>query len=291
MPRLGGLGTAFGRMGAGGKVPAAAAAAGPANAETTTWVNAVVGDGGSVSAGRQTSVDTLITSLKSGGVWTSLDRLFLFAAENSQSALRDICAAAAATVAGGPTFTADRGYTGTDNSSTVYIDSGFNPSTGTPNYTQNSAHISVWSNTNATSAAGGVSIGAQVSGASGQDTEIFPKFSDGKAYYRINDTSLGVSGGVANADSTGYYVANRSGAATQQGYRNAVDQGIVAVSSAAIPNGNFIILGWIVYPAGTHKTGDAHQNCGVTIGGSLTSGQVTSLYNALRTYMTAVGVP
>lgn len=288
MPRFGGMGTAFGRMGAGGKVPAAASS-GPANAETTTWVNAVVGDGGSVSAGRQTLVDAYITALKAGGVWTILDRDWLFAAENSQSALRDIKAAALATATGSPTFATDLGYTGTDASGAVYIDSNFNPSTAGGSYTQNSAHVSTWSNTNtASSASGGIAIGLNTAGAS--QSGIFPKYSDGNAYYRINDLDAGPSGGIANAVSTGHYLANRSGAAAQQGYKNAVDQSVVAVSSSTLVNANFAILGNNKLGTG-HQFGDAHQNCGVTIGGSLTSGQATALYNARRIYMTAVGVP
>src|SRR5262245_26962066 len=123
MPRFGGMGTAFGHLGGGGKVAAVG------NAETIMWVNAVVGDGGRVSSGRQTIVDALIKLLKSGSVWSNLDRLWLFAAENSQSALRDIKSFSAATANGSPTFTTDRGYTGTNASSTVYINSNFNPST------------------------------------------------------------------------------------------------------------------------------------------------------------------
>jgi hypothetical protein len=259
------------------------------NPAAQTWANAVIAAGGTVSAGRLTLVSNLINTLQSASIWTKFDRLWLFAAENSQSALRDIVAAAAATATGSPTFTTDRGYTGTDASSTVYIDSGFNASTAGGNFTQNSAHISMWSNTNAAStASGGVAIGLTTSG--GQQSNILPKYSDGNAYFRVNDTSVGASAGVANANSTGHYLANRSGAAAQQGYRNAVDMGIVAVSSQALINGNMTILGQLSTPA-THSLGDAHQNCGVSIGGSLTSGEVTSFYNALRTYMTAVGVP
>lgn len=265
-----------------------AVGAGLANAETTTWVNAVVGDGGSVSAGRQTLVDTLISSLKSGGIWTKKDRLWLFAAEDSQSALRDVKAASAATANGGPTFATDRGYTGTNTSATVYIDSNFNPSTAGGNYTQNSGHISVWVNSDvAATSTGGIAIGLLT--AAGSQSNIFPEYSDGKSYYRVNDPQGSPSAGIVDATSVGHRLANRSGSSAQQGYKDAVDQGVVAGASAALSNGNFAILGSLT-TAATHNFGCGNQISAVSIGGSLTSGEVTSFYNALRIYMTAVGV-
>lgn len=257
------------------------------NAETLAWRAAVIGDGGAVSNQRLLRVDKLISTLKGGGIWDKFDRLHLFDAENSQQALRDIRAAALATANGSPTFTADRGYTGVANSTTVYIDSGFNPTSGSPNYTQNSAHISMWSNTNVQSSNGGCGIGMDV--VAGAQSNIFPKFSDGNMYFRINDPFAGASGGIANANSLGHYLANRSGASAQQGYRNAVDQGVVAVTSAAITNGNFGILA-DRDGLGSYKLGDEHQNSGVSIGGSLTPGEVVVFYNALRIEKSAAGV-
>src|SRR5262245_4406995 len=111
------------------------------DAATTAWVNAVVTNGGTVSAGRQTTVNTLITTLKSAGIWTKLDRLWLWAAENQPSALTDLVGLSLATAVNSPCFTADRGYTG--NGSTSYIDTLFDPTTGTA-FNQNSCHFSVW---------------------------------------------------------------------------------------------------------------------------------------------------
>jgi hypothetical protein len=71
------------------------------------WAAAVVAAGGSVSgtltSGRKKLINDLIMGLMADGVWSKLDRLWLFAAENSQSALIDIKGAVSATAVNTPT--------------------------------------------------------------------------------------------------------------------------------------------------------------------------------------------
>jgi hypothetical protein len=79
---------------------------------TCAWVNQVTTNGGTVSAGRQTVVNTFITCLKdagSGNLFNILDCYWLFAGENTQSALTDMVALASATNHG-MTFTASVDY-------------------------------------------------------------------------------------------------------------------------------------------------------------------------------------
>ena len=49
------------------------------DAAATAWKNQVVTNGGTVSAGRLALVSTMIAGLKADGVWTLLDRLWIFA--------------------------------------------------------------------------------------------------------------------------------------------------------------------------------------------------------------------
>jgi hypothetical protein len=118
---------------------------------TDLWIAAVVAAGGTVSgdatSGRRKVVNDLIVALKAATLWTRLDRLWIFAAENQPSALVDMVALDLATVSGhAPTFTADNGYAG--NGSSTYVDTTFNPATQSTNFTLNSGHIAVWDNTN-----------------------------------------------------------------------------------------------------------------------------------------------
>src|SRR5215813_10721680 len=109
---------------------------------TSAWINAVVLNGGSVSRQRAMLVDDLIVGLKADGIWTKLDRLWLFAAENAKTALTDLVGLTLATAVSSPTFTIDKGYAGNGTSS--YIDTGFNTSTSGVNFTLNTSHLAVW---------------------------------------------------------------------------------------------------------------------------------------------------
>jgi hypothetical protein len=257
------------------------------DAATTAWAAQVVTNGGTVSAGRKTTVNNLITGLKSDGVWTKLDRLFILAAENTQSALTDLKGLALAVVHSTPTFTIDRGYTGTDGSTAVYIDTGFNPSTAGGNYTQNSAHLSVWSNSNITpSSAGGILTGGDGSGGL-PASNIYAQYSDGNAYFRINDAAN--SAGTANANSTGHYIASRTGASLSAGYKNGSLFATLNQTSGALANISVVILA-TQNPSGVGQ-GCPHQITMQSIGGGLSATDASNFYNRLRTYMTAVGVP
>src|SRR6266487_4227320 len=185
-----------------------------------------------------------------------------------------------ATVAGSPTFTANSGYTGTLDSSTDNIDSNFNPSTASsPKYVRDSAHVSVWVETDLSTDA--VSIGCT---AGSSDINITPRFNtDGKAYYRINEQS---SAGVTTADSLGFYLANRSGASTQQAYKNAVDQGMTGVASVAVPNATITVLN-----KNGASRGDSRKISFATCGASLTQTQVTNLYNRIVDFRNGVQAP
>jgi hypothetical protein len=251
------------------------------DAATTAWINAVVASGGTVSAGRKTLVDNLIVGLKADGLWTKFDRLWVFASENSKSALIDLKANASAAPStlllelldetvtpmptAAPVFTVDRGFT--CNGSAI-VSTGFIPTTHGVQYTLNTAHASVWSLTSAQSSA--------YTAFSGQ-TNIFTAYPDGNCYVRINNNSGGTG---ANTDGSGFFLGVRtaaSGAGAIMGYRN----GVNIVSTADGPAG-LDSAQWIV---------NDKQISSTSVGGSMNGTESTNYYNRLRTYMTAVGVP
>lgn len=235
------------------------------DAATTAWINAVVAAGGTVSTGRKTVVDNLIVGLKADGIWTKLDRLWIFAAENTQSALIDLVALSTATPASSPTFTTDRGYTC---NGTATVNTGFVPNTHGVQFTLNTAHTSVWSLTSAQS--------SQFTTNSGQ-TNMFTAYPDGNCYVRINNNAGGAG---ANTDGSGFFLGVRtaaSGAGCIMGYRNGsaivnTADGTSALDSAA----------WSVMD---------RQVSAASVGGTMSGTDSTNFYNRLRTYMTAVGVP
>ncbi len=248
------------------------------NAETLAWMAAVVVNGGTVSNGRGLLVQSLIVGLKTDAVWTLLDRLWLFAGENTPSALTDIVATSLATNVNSTTFTVDRGYTG--NGSNMLIDSNFNPTTaGSPKFVQDSGSFFAWSNSSLDESNG---IAGYVAGIGSGKVVIYPRQSN-VAYWEVNGTAA-YTCNVANTDGSGFYSANRSNATSNEGYKNGSLQDTAVIASTAPANGDFAFL--------TVDSLYSTRQCSAGgFGQSLDGTKNTSLYNRLRTYMTAVGVP
>jgi hypothetical protein len=229
--------------------------------------------------------DALICGLVTDGVFPLLDVLQIYATQDLSTAeLNLISSSYSATQPGGGStflFTVDRGFTGVAGQTCEYLDVGFNASTASsPNYVQNSAHISAWSVVDA-----GAQNLALMGNISGGDTLIYPQWIDNNAYYRVNATGPS----VAAASPVGHYLANRSDSVNIQGYRNAVS--VVtsnASTSSPVPTGNFTVG---ITAAGCGGTGNPQEVAMISIGRSQTPTQVTNFYNRLRTYMTTVGVP
>jgi hypothetical protein len=243
------------------------------NHETMSWIAKVGEQDGTVSSTRRALVDALISGLKTDGVWSKLDRLWLFAAENATSALVDVKDGQLATAVSSPTFTTDRGYTG--NGSSSYIDSNYNPTTNATNFVQNSGCAFGWSNTS------GVDGGGLV-GQSNVNIAIVPKYTDNNTYWGIN-TAANESTDSLSGD-TGLWVANRSGTSAEQLYLNGSSVHTGTVVSQAIQSVN-------LYALRVFNIYSARQCCCLGVGGSLNATEQGNLYKRLRTYMTAVGVP
>lgn len=259
----------------------------PTEAETTAWVAAVVSNGGTVSAGRQMEVNTLIAGLKTDGVWTKLDRLWLLAAENEPSALTDLVADSLATATNSPTFTTDAGYAGDGTNS--FIHTNYNPVTDGVNYIQDSAHISAW-DTVAAFPSGGFALMGATDNVS-KTTAIFPSFAA---------TTTGDLNSIDQffqvprvADGTPHLMLTRGSSSQVSLYANgAVTSGSpFTLTSHGAPNLPFYICG-IRFAGNTLPSfGTTDQIAATSIGGDLSATDASNLYSRLRTYMTAVGVP
>jgi hypothetical protein len=241
------------------------------DSDVALWLRIV----GPVSSTRRDLIHALVAGLKSDGVWTKLDRLWILAAENQQTALVDLKARVTATIAGAVTFSANNGYTATSPNFNG-INTGFNASTAGGNYTQNSAHLAAWCNTNAQS---NETIASYGSIGAGAGENIYPRYTDDNAYTRVNDNPD--SSGLTNTNALGDYLGNRDSSTTRQSYKNGASLGSLGtVNSQAPVNDTFRFA-----TSGTQQCSAFH------CGGSLTGTEVTNLYNRIRTYMTAVGVP
>jgi hypothetical protein len=87
----------------------------------------------------QTKQNATVLSLKSAGIWSKLDILYLFATNNSNMATLNFKAPSShqVTLVNSPSFTASQGFKG--NASTSYLNTNFNPATSGVQYTLNNA--------------------------------------------------------------------------------------------------------------------------------------------------------
>jgi hypothetical protein len=238
------------------------------------------------SAGLKSAYQGLLDGLTTDGLFNGdgtssyFDVLYIFATQDTATALLNLVSSSfTGTAHGSPTFSANNGYTGADNSTTIYIDSGFNPTSGSPKYTQNSAHLSVWGRNDFTTVSGGIAMGTSDNVIV---SHIYPRFSDGVSYLRCNE-----NGGVAAAvpNSVGHYVASRTAATTFTGYKNASSLGTSAVASGALANENFFVLAYNDF--GSPDQGYGGRVGAASLGAGLSATQVTNFYNRLVTFMAA----
>lgn len=229
----------------------------------------------------------LINGLDTDSLFAKFDFFYVFATDTQANALLNLVSSSFnPTITGAPTFTANAGFTGTDTggASSNFLDSTFNASTAAGQYAQDSAHVSVWSNTTAASVNGGIAIGMSAAGFA-NFTAIYPRFSTANTFYSINENSINT--GVANADGKGHYLSNRSGASASQGYKNGANVISPNTASQSLPNVNTYITA--INTAGTGaQVGDGHQIMAATMGSSLSSTDVSNLCHRLNLYLTTI---
>lgn len=238
-----------------------------------------------------TTLDTTHTNaykaLINGGVadgWFQLmDFFFIGATQSSGVSLLNLCnsTVTAAYNDASVLFVADQGWD-QNGSGLSSVNTNFNPTTyASPNYTQNSAHASVW-------AYSGSSSQPVMTYSGGNFTALFfltPQTSDGKMYGRVNDTA-GTPGLLQ--PSAGLVMGNRDSATARELYFNGANAGSIGTDTSLAPvNDNMIFLN---FPP-NNASGNHQRISAVSVGGSMTPTLAAKYYARLRTYMTAVGVP
>lgn len=227
---------------------------------------------------RKALIDNLVGSLKTAGVFAKLDALYVMAAADSQAARQNwIADQYNLTAVSSPTFTADRGYAGDGAASN--LGTGFNPATAvSPKYAQNSASVGVWSRTNL-ALASAFDLGSTVS--TSNPVRLNSRSTSA-------DTLRGCvnNGAVANfgasGSSVGLIALSRTASNLITGYRNGASLGTDS-ATAFSPDSSPIQL---LSSAGGFST---RQLSAAHIGAGLDATENLALYNALNTYLQAVG--
>lgn len=172
-------------------------------------------------------------------------------------------------------FIADTGYVSANNNNFMLTD--FSPSEVDAKYTKDSGHISFWSVTANTSNQADV-----YAGAGSQPTAVLSYVNAYSGSTRMNATTGGL--GTAPASSVGYFVGQRTNSTTLELYRNtSLVSSTSAAASTYVTMENFTL--------GSHPgiTRSSRKIAVATIGSHLTPTEITTLYNAFQTYLTAIG--
>jgi hypothetical protein len=237
---------------------------------------------GTLDTTHHNAYDTMICGLVTDGVWSAFDAFYVLGTDTASNAnLNLVSSSFALTPHGSPTFTANSGYNGADGSTTIYLDTGFNPSTVSGNYTLNTAHFMVWS----------CSVGAATANAIGgvddntEVTQIVPWFTDGQSYVYANSSAGSAVFFSASSSAKGSFVVSRATNAVA-GYRNGTLLSTGTFTPVGLPVGNVYLLA--KNASGSASAGSADIVSAASLGGTLSSGQVTAIQSRIGAFQIAV---
>lgn len=233
-------------------------------------------------ADRQKLIQALVKGLIDDGIWTKLDTLYLTAAHAQDSSLLNWinpgtydCTVVNLLAAN---FTIDRGWTG--NGVNGYLNTNYNPNTDGINYALNDASLGIYIRTN-------VSEDKRDIGASDgipNVTEIVTGWTDGNAYYWINNNILSL---IANADSRGFYITSRLNANDQDLYRNKIKISDDNDASVGIPSVDLYIIA--LNNNGVANDFTTKQYSAAFTSSGMTQTNVNNFTDRIETFMDAIG--
>ncbi|MEZ5425590.1 MAG: hypothetical protein R2747_04945 [Pyrinomonadaceae bacterium] len=219
------------------------------------------------------AIDTLVRAMKAGTLWAKMQAVYPFVGGSAS--------AHAVNLANPGTF--DLTFSGgwahastgaTPNGSTGYADTGFNLST---NSSLNDGHQSIYSRTDASAA----SV-AEMSAATGNSNRMMLEYGDSKFYISWGDA--GGTAGFANTDSSGYFIANRTGASVINGWIDGNKVINATRASTSLPNANLLLGKYAAISAFSTK-----EIAFATIGTGLSDAEAAELYSLIQAFQTTLG--
>jgi len=258
------------------------------NDEICAWVTKIEDNGDTApSSGQLGDIDDMVSALKTDGIWSTLDVFYLFAQDGSKGAgevnMVDPDSYGLTEPGSSVTWTSDVGITPYISSDNKYYNSNYNPNTAGGNFSQNDAHLTTMvSNSNITSSV------VYFAGAI-QSTYFIRMYlyspSDLRLYAYLN--SNGQTTITVTRDSNNHMLSgSRTGATTYNSY---IDGGSAAANSSpstGVPNYNIYI--GALNNGGSLAGGAFATPPKIQIacwGGSLTSGEISDLWDTLNTYI------
>lgn len=245
---------------------------------------------GELGAPYDNAYRVMLNSLTGAGLFNSngttdyFDVFYIYATKDETTALKNIINTNFTGVnANSLTLTPGDGYTGDANNAHFITTGGYNPGDGGGpyKYLQNDCHLSAWSFND-------TARDTEMLAAS-QDLQPFiqliPRSAGDLAVIRVNDDAGGDA--FTSTNGAGHFLGTRVGTAStdKHQYKNGSDVGTTGNASGAINNDT--ILNCFGGSFGTYN-GTMSQ---MSMGKGMNATQVLAFYNALRQYMTDVGVP
>lgn len=220
---------------------------------------------------RKGQTNDLVFSLINSGVWSKLDGLVVFASADSQAARRNwVQDLYNPSTVNGPTFAADRGYTGDGAAS--YLDTGFDPTTAGGKFALNSAHLGVFQLTF------GSGAGVQMGNA---NARLGPNVGGPVLSTRGNEGTGALNTPVSLP---GYGAWSRTAAGSYVAYNGTTDtSNTVSVTSTSLTATSLTLCRANGFTLNNSQIAAAHWGSG------LTSAELKAMRDALTTYMQAVG--
>lgn len=223
---------------------------------------------------RKTLVNNLITTLKTAGIWTKFDALYLAGDDRQFSKLNWITNLYDMIETNGPYFGRNVGFGGDGSSN--FLNNGFIPSSApTPKFSLNSAHMGIWSKTNFN---GGVGLNSHDFGV----TNAYIRHEPTGAFADIG--SNGTTKFTLPNAYPGHIMWSRESSTLARIYINGADisNNDTSTTTALSTSPISMCKHGGVSSYGVNRIAAAH------FGSQLTAGEIATLYAALNTYLTAI---
>lgn len=231
---------------------------------------------------RRDAINTLIAALKTAGVWSKLDGLYMFAAHSEQAALvnwrRD---AALMTAINAPVFTVDVGFTGDGVAASMS-----NVDSATSQMVATSAAVSLWVQTRKDVGSWDLWMSGWNTGFTTADAAADPGNSVG---WRVTRNASNNSA-VTKSVQAGLYVASRVSSTDARLYKDGSQVGSTDTNAHTADTYVTTSPLRLFSTNGTENFTDAtYSFC--SYGAGMTAAEAALFYNAVNTYMSAVGLP
>jgi hypothetical protein len=246
----------------------------PATPLTTAWITAT----GETDATIISALTTLESDMATYGLTSKMKALYPMvggtAAKHKFNFMdaQDTDAAFRLNFVGGWTHSSTGA---TPNGTNAYADTNFTPS---GNATLDSHHISYYSRTNSNGTE--VELGSRSAGDAGSIIEIR---TSNTTYFRVNSASNYIT--YSDSDSRAFYISNRTGASTVNGWRNGTKVVSGTVGSSTLSTNKYYLAAWNDGGAVYYSI---KQTAFASIGDGLTDTEAANFYTAVQAFQTTM---